>query len=75
MMVVLGLCAMTSAQASSPANKTDLVGEQQNQGKVVSGKVTDAGGEPLIGVAVAIEGTSKGTITDLDGNYSPGSSG
>ena len=69
MMVVLGLCAITNAQASSPANKTNLVGEQQNQGKIVSGKVTDAGGEPLIGVAVAVEGTSKGLITDFNGNY------
>lgn len=69
MMVVLGLCAMTTAQASSPANKTDLVGEQQNQGKVVSGTVTDSNGEPLIGVAVAVEGTSKGLITDFDGNF------
>lgn len=35
------------------------------------GKIIDAeNGETLIGAAVAIEGTTTGTITDFDGNYS-----
>ena len=36
---------------------------------VVTGLVTDALGEPLIGVSVVIEGTTDGTITDFDGYY------
>lgn len=36
----------------------------------VSGHVTDATGEPLIGVSVTIKGTSTGTVTDFEGNYS-----
>ena len=36
----------------------------------VSGTVTDETGEPLIGVTVMVTGTSNGTATDLDGNYS-----
>ena len=36
----------------------------------VTGKVTDANGEPLIGVNVIERGTSNGTITDVSGNYS-----
>jgi TonB-linked SusC/RagA family outer membrane protein len=40
------------------------------QQRTISGTVTDAGtGEPLIGVTVLIEGTTTGTTTDLDGNY------
>ena len=35
----------------------------------VSGKVSDTRGEPLIGVTVQIQGTSIGTVTDIDGNY------
>ena len=35
----------------------------------VSGKVTDIAGEPLMGVGVFVEGTTRGCITDLDGNY------
>lgn len=36
----------------------------------VTGTVVDDQGEPLIGVTVMVEGTSNGTATDLDGNYS-----
>ncbi|HPJ79600.1 MAG TPA: carboxypeptidase-like regulatory domain-containing protein [Prolixibacteraceae bacterium] len=37
---------------------------------VVSGKVTDSRGGALPGVTVVIRGTTTGTITDFDGNYS-----
>lgn len=39
------------------------------QKKTVTGKVTDAMG-PVIGANVLIKGTSKGVITDIDGNFS-----
>ncbi|HZE86003.1 MAG TPA: TonB-dependent receptor [Puia sp.] len=35
----------------------------------VSGKVTDASGGPLGGVSITIKGTSRGTATDNNGNY------
>ncbi len=35
----------------------------------ISGKVSDADGNPLIGVNVSEEGTNSGTITDLDGKF------
>lgn len=38
--------------------------------KHVTGQVVDENGEPLIGVTVFIKGTSNGTITDMDGNFS-----
>lgn len=38
--------------------------------KPVKGKIVDEKGEPLIGVNVAVDGTTTGTITDLDGNFS-----
>lgn len=34
----------------------------------VMGTITD-GGDPLIGVAVSVDGTLSGTVTDFDGNY------
>ncbi|POY38539.1 TonB-dependent receptor [Solitalea longa] len=37
---------------------------------VVKGKVIDAQSLPLTGVTVSIKGSSKGTSTDVDGNYS-----
>ncbi|WP_158858057.1 SusC/RagA family TonB-linked outer membrane protein [Lunatibacter salilacus] len=35
----------------------------------VTGKVVDANSIPLPGVSVLVEGTTQGTVTDLDGNY------
>lgn len=40
------------------------------QAKVVTGQVLDTNGEPIIGANVVVKGTTAGTITDLDGNYS-----
>jgi len=46
----------------------EMVSAQQRT--LVTGKVTDAAtGEELIGVNVARKGSSAGTITDMDGNY------
>lgn len=41
-----------------------------SQEKSISGNVTDEEGVPAIGASVIIKGTSKGTQTDFDGNYS-----
>jgi len=40
------------------------------QDKTISGTVTDSDGLPLPGVNIVVEGTSNGTQTDFDGNYS-----
>ena len=42
----------------------------QQQGKNVTGKVTDSTGGSLPGVSVVVKGTTTGVITDLDGKYS-----
>ncbi len=39
------------------------------QKTTISGTVTDHEGEPLVGAAVAVEGTTVGTITDFDGKF------
>ena len=39
------------------------------QGKTVTGTVTDAAGEPLIGVSVKVKGAQQGAITDFDGKF------
>ncbi len=37
--------------------------------KAVSGKVTDSSGVPLPGVTVIVKGTTKGTVTNAEGEY------
>lgn len=36
----------------------------------VSGNVKDAHGDPVMGASVVVKGTTNGTVTDMDGNYS-----
>ena len=44
--------------------------EQQKKTPIVAtGTVTDAQGEPLIGVSILVKGTATGAITDMDGNF------
>jgi len=38
--------------------------------RTVTGNVTDATGEALIGASILAKGTSVGTVSDIDGNYS-----
>lgn len=61
----------------SPAFAADVVSEKDNmsihetlQSKTVTGVVVDAAGVPVIGANVIVKGTTVGTITDFDGNYS-----
>ena len=35
----------------------------------VKGTVVDEAGEPIIGATVQVKGSTTGTITDFDGNY------
>lgn len=57
-------------------NNTISVGKQvivdtsiSSHKKVISGRVVDQTGEPVIGASVVVKGTSNGYITDVDGNY------
>ena len=43
---------------------------QTQQNMKVSGIVSDSSGAPLPGVTVVIKGTTQGTISDFEGNYS-----
>ena len=38
--------------------------------KRITGKVVSESGEPIPGVTIVVEGTSNGTLSDTDGNYS-----
>lgn len=40
------------------------------QGKIISGTITDTQGNTVIGANVMVKGTTSGTTSDIDGNYS-----
>lgn len=47
--------------------------EESQQGaklKTITGVIIDTNGDPVIGASVVVKGTTLGTITDVDGNYS-----
>ena len=77
MKTALLICALTSmspAFANGTMAKADNLSRPttsiQQQKKVATGRVVDNQGEPLIGVTIMEVGTSNGTVTDLDGNFS-----
>lgn len=51
-------------------NSNNKLLQQVNQQLNVSGKVTDPEGNPLPGTTVVVKGTTLGTSTDTDGNFS-----
>lgn len=73
-------CLLATAFSAlvSPAFAADVqTNEKDNlsihetlQSKTVTGVVVDAAGVPVIGANVIVKGTTVGTITDFDGNYS-----
>lgn len=43
--------------------------ELQQSNQAISGVVVDQTGEPLIGVSIAVKGTTQGAVTDIDGKF------
>lgn len=50
--------------------KIVLLANVPQQGKKITGKITDERGEAIIGANVLVKGTGNGTVTDFDGNFS-----
>src|SRR6185437_13060365 len=77
--VVILFCALTASAGSrknenklSLFNRLELKKTQTDSKtitKIVTGKVTDSNGEPLVGVSVLEQGSKTGTVTNLNGFY------
>ena len=65
--VFSGLFFFAPAEANAEQN---MLMQSANQTKKVTGQVFDELGEPMIGVTVAVKGTTNATVTDFDGNFS-----
>jgi len=61
------LCQTPSMLHAEQANVSSTL---QSKNSVVKGSVKDESRESLIGVSVVVKGTTIGTITDVDGNFS-----
>jgi len=64
----VGYTVMDRQIIIQPGSITDESTAQQT--KSLSGKITDSSGASLPGVSVVVKGTTNGTITDSNGNYS-----
>ena len=67
----LPMAMLLSAVAVSPlfGEKAYAAVEATQQQGTIKGTVVDSNGEPVIGANVIIEGTTTGTITDIDGVF------
>lgn len=61
---------LLAGSGSLYASDSYPVSQVQDNVISVSGVVKDTKGEALIGVSVLVKGTTNGTVTDLDGNFS-----
>jgi len=68
--LVLSVCIIPTGWAGVKSISAINNSSQPESKESISGKVTDKNGEALIGVSVKIKGSSIGTITDLNGNFS-----
>ena len=65
------MLALCSHAVFAETDATMSTQQTATKGKTikVTGTVLDSAGEPVIGANVVVEGTTKGTITDMDGRY------
>lgn len=61
-------CLLLAGSLYAFAHAKD-VHDHQNNADIVSGQVKNEQGDPIVGATVAVKGTSVGTITDNEGNY------
>ena len=71
LLALIAICGQSNALAmdGNVPGQSNAVMRQSNKGAVVKGKVGDVNGDPVIGASVMEGGTTNGTITDIDGNF------
>ena len=67
-LAVIGL-TFTQAWANDASNGDKVVDNALAAQQTISGTVTDSSGAPIPGANVIVVGTTNGTQTDFDGNY------
>lgn len=62
-----GVTLTANAAANATLNKTAIVDEAMPG--LISGKVRDVNGEPIIGASIKEKGMKNATVSDIDGNF------
>ena len=68
-LVFCGMLALTPATFAYQSGDRLPIALSPADNISVSGKIVDASGEPLPGASVYVKGTTNGTISDIDGNF------
>lgn len=66
-MVILSATISFSQTVETNSSSSAIVNQDR---RTVTGTVADVNGEPLNGATVLVKGTTIGTVTDIDGQYS-----
>lgn len=66
MLALAAFCSVPTFASNASAVANAEITQQTNTAK---GFVKDSTGEPIIGASVIVKGTTNGTITDFDGNF------
>ncbi len=69
--ILLGFLALMPATYAEGTGNASELRTMQTRVITVKGKVVDESGEPLPGATLQQKGTTTGTVTDFDGNFSP----
>ena len=66
--LLMGACSLLGMYSPLAANAENSVQAVQQSTKKITGTVSDSQG-PVIGASIVEKGTTNGTVTDLDGNF------
>ena len=69
-LVFCGMLALTPAASAYQSGNLISLTASPFDNITVSGKVVDVQGNPLPGASIYVKGTTNGTISDIDGNFS-----
>ncbi|WP_418992088.1 carboxypeptidase-like regulatory domain-containing protein [Alistipes sp.] len=66
--IILGMAALSNTVDAQQMRGTEISASVSQQIKV-TGRVTDSNGDGIPGVNIRIKGSTVGTVTDADGNF------
>ncbi len=69
-LILVGLLALAPSTYAEGDGDSNQMSMAQQSNITVKGKVVDSNGELVVGATVVQKGTTNGTITDIDGNFS-----